>query len=150
MSDPVVWVLNGPSLNLLGEREPEVYGTTTLADVEARVRETAAAHGLQIEFRQSNEEGVLIDWVHEARKTGSGIVINPAAFTHYSLALRDALAAVGIPIVEIHLSNIFAREEWRAKSVVSGVAAGVVVGFGIESYVLGIEALAGILKKKGT
>lgn len=143
-----VFVLNGPNLNLLGLREPGVYGTTTLADVEASVRTAGEKVGLAIDFRQSNHEGVLVDWIHEAREKASGIVINPGAYTHTSVALHDAIKAVGLPVIEVHISNIFARESFRHHSYVSPVAAGVLCGFGPEGYVLGVEALARILARK--
>ena len=143
-----VFVLNGPNLNLLGLREPGVYGTTTLADVEASVRAAGERLGLAIDFRQSNHEGVLVDWIHEAREKASGIVINPGAYTHTSVALHDAIKAVGLPVIEVHISNIFARESFRHHSYVSPVAAGVLCGFGPEGYVLGVEALARILARK--
>ncbi|MCA1839556.1 MAG: type II 3-dehydroquinate dehydratase [Actinomycetota bacterium] len=137
-----VFVLNGPSLNLLGTREPEVYGHATLADVEAMVRARAEQLGMQIEFRQSNIEGEIISWLHEARDKADAVVLNPAAFTHYSIAIRDAVVACGLPVIEVHISNVFAREPFRAHSVVSPVARGVIVGLGVEGYVRAIEALA--------
>jgi 3-dehydroquinate dehydratase-2 len=143
-----VFVLNGPNLNLLGLREPGVYGTTTLADIEASVKAAGEKLGLVIDFRQSNHEGVLVDWIHEAREKASGIVINPGAYTHTSVALHDAIKAVGLPVIEVHISNIFARESFRHHSWVSPVAAGVLCGFGPEGYVLGVEALARILARK--
>lgn len=141
-----VFVLNGPNLNLLGEREPEVYGTTTLADIEKMVKSRAEDLKADVEFRQTNHEGVLVDWLQEARRQADGIVLNPAALSHYSLAVRDAVVACGLPVVEVHLSNIFGREPWRAKSVVSGVAAGVIVGLGPLGYVRALEALVAILE----
>lgn len=138
-----IFVLNGPNLDLLGEREPEVYGRTTLADLEKMCLERAEALGAEIDFRQTNDEGELIGWLHEARSDADAIVLNPAAFTHYSLAVREAVAAAGRPVIEVHLSNIYAREEWRARSVISGVARGVIAGFGAGGYLLAIEALAG-------
>ena len=136
-----VFVLNGPSLNLLGEREPHIYGTSTLSDVEKMVRERGDELGIEIEFRQTNEEGRLIEWLHEARTEADGVIMNPAAFTHYSVALRDAVVACETPLIEVHISNIYAREEFRSKSVVSGVAKGVIVGLGVKGYVLALEAL---------
>jgi 3-dehydroquinate dehydratase-2 len=141
-----VLVLNGPNLNLLGEREPEVYGTVTLAEVEKMCRERAAALGVDLDFRQSNHEGELIDWLHEARREVDAVVLNPAALTHYSLALRDAITACAIPVIELHLSNIHAREPWWAASVISGVAAAVIAGLGPRGYVLAIEAASGLAK----
>lgn len=140
-----VFVLNGPSLNLLGEREPEIYGQSTLDDVRRDCVESAGGSGLEIDFRQTNDEGELVSWIQAARKEAAGIIINPAAFTHYSLAVRDALSAAGLPVVEVHISNIYAREEWRAKSVVSPVAKGVIAGLGVHGYVLAVEAMRQIL-----
>ena len=132
--------LNGPNLNLLGTREPEVYGHTTLADIEAQVRERAAQHKVEVDFRQSNQEGELVNWIQEAKGKFAAIVINAAAYTHTSVALRDAISAVGVPTVEIHLSNIHAREEFRHKSHIAGVCLGQISGFGLFSYVLAVEA----------
>ncbi|MBW3589083.1 MAG: type II 3-dehydroquinate dehydratase [Actinobacteria bacterium] len=141
-----VFVLNGPNLNLLGEREPEVYGTTTLGDIEKLVKSRAEDLKAEVDFRQTNHEGVLVDWLQEARGQADGVVLNPAALSHYSLAVRDAVVACGLPVVEVHLSNIFGREPWRAKSVVSGVADGVIVGLGPLGYVRALEALVAILE----
>jgi 3-dehydroquinate dehydratase-2 len=135
---PVLYVLNGPNLNLLGEREPEIYGRETLADVQALCER--AAGGATVVFRQSNREGELIDWVHEARTNGSALVINPAGYGHTSVALLDALKTLTIPIVECHLSNPAARERFRHRSYVSPVASGIVSGFGPFSYELAIQA----------
>lgn len=140
-----VFVLNGPNLNLLGLREPAVYGSTTLADVEAEVRAAGERLGLEIVFRQSNHEGTLVDWLHEARGTAAGVVINPGAYTHTSIALHDAIKAVELPVMEVHISNIFARESFRHHSYVSPVAAGVLCGLGTHGYVLALEALARIV-----
>ncbi|MFG2426837.1 type II 3-dehydroquinate dehydratase [Streptomyces sp. NPDC048590] len=142
-----VLVLNGPNLNLLGLREPEVYGTDTLAGIELLCRRTAAAHGLYADCRQSNHEGVLIDAVHEARTGHRGIVINPAGYSHTSVALRDALAAVELPVVEVHLSNIHRREEFRHHSFVSAVADTVICGAGTHGYALALTHLARILEE---
>jgi 3-dehydroquinate dehydratase-2 len=135
-------VLHGPNLNLLGTREPGVYGRVTLAEVDRLVRERGRKLGLRVESRQSNHEGQLIDWLQGARKEGFvGIVFNPGAFTHYSVALRDAVAAIDVPVVEVHLSNINAREEFRRHSVIAAAARGQISGFGPHSYLLGLEAL---------
>jgi 3-dehydroquinate dehydratase-2 len=142
----IVYVLNGPNLNLLGSRETAVYGDKTLADIEKICRTAAGKHGYDIEFRQTNREGELVDWLHEAREKAAGVVINPGAYTHTSIALHDAVKAIGLPVVEVHLSNIFAREEFRHHSYVSPVARGIVCGFGPDSYALAIDALAGALK----
>jgi 3-dehydroquinate dehydratase-2 len=144
----LVYILNGPNLNLLGTRQPEVYGQTTLAEIESACRSLAAAHGLEIKFLQSNHEGQLIDWIHEARGQGASILINPAAFTHSSIAIRDALGACTAPTVEIHLSNIHRREPFRHLSYVSQVATGVICGFGSNTYLLGLQALVWLLKQK--
>ena len=142
-----VLVLNGPNLNLLGTRKPEVYGRTTLDDVEKRCREEAGALGLELEFRQSNHEGELIDWVHEcgaAVKAGTsiGAVFNPGAFTHTSAALHDAIEGASLPVIELHISNVHAREQWRHHSYISPAARGIVVGFGVLGYVLALQGLA--------
>ena len=132
--------LNGPNLNLLGQREPEVYGRTTLADIETKVRERAAKFKVQVEFRQSNIEGELVTWIQEAKGKFDVIVLNAAAYTHTSVALRDAIAAVAVPTIEVHLSNIHAREEFRHTSLIAPVCRGQIAGFGINSYVLAVEA----------
>jgi 3-dehydroquinate dehydratase-2 len=132
--------LNGPNLNLLGQREPDIYGTTTLGDIEAKVRERGKKLGAEIEFRQSNLEGELVGWIQQAKGKFEVIVLNAAAYTHTSIALRDAIAAAGVPTIEIHLSNIHAREEFRHKSLIAPVCSGQIVGFGADSYVLAVEA----------
>lgn len=139
-------VLNGPNLNLLGQREPEVYGRTTLAEIEAMVREAARAHGAEIEWFQTNHEGELVDAVQALRGRADGALINAAALTHSSLALRDALLAVRVPFVELHLSNIFAREPERRHSMIADLALGMVTGFGAQSYLLALQALVGRLR----
>lgn len=141
-----VYVLNGPNLNLLGSRETAVYGSTTLGDIEKLCLDAAKRHGHGIVFRQSNHEGELVDWLHEARDKAAGVVINPGAYTHTSVALHDAVRAIGIPVVEVHLSNIFAREEFRHHSYISPVARGVICGFGPKGYELAIDGLANALK----
>ena len=138
---PTVWVLNGPNLNLLGEREPDTYGGETLADIEKRCAKAAKQAGLMLEFRQTNHEGELVAWIQEARENASGLAINAGAYTHTSVAVHDALRLLAIPIVEVHLSNIFAREEFRHHSYVSAAATGVICGFGGDSYVLALQAL---------
>jgi 3-dehydroquinate dehydratase-2 len=143
-----VYVLNGPNLNLLGTREPDKYGRATLADVERLCRERAARHGLNVVFRQSNSESELIDWIHEARKKAAfALVINAAGYTHTSVALLDALIASELPVFEVHITNIHAREPFRHRSFVSPAARGVLCGFGIEGYGLAIDGLAALLSK---
>ena len=136
--------LNGPNLNLLGQREPEVYGRTTLADIEQKVQERASSLGAEVEFRQSNVEGELVSWIQQAKGKFSVIVLNAAAYTHTSIALRDAIAGVGVPTVEVHLSNVHAREEFRQKSYISAVCRGQITGFGAFSYILALEAAVNI------
>ncbi len=140
-----IYVLSGPNLNLLGVREPEIYGRDTLADVQARCEARAKTHGLSVVFRQSNHEGQLIDWVQEAREAGCALVINPAGYGHTSVALLDALKTLAIPVVECHLSNPAAREDFRRTTYVSLAATGVVSGFGAASYELAVEAAAGLI-----
>ena len=140
-----IHVLSGPNLNLLGTREPEIYGKDTLDDVRVRCEARAAAKGLSVVFRQSNHEGVLIDWVQEARIEASALVINPAGYGHTSIALLDALKTLNIPVIECHLSNPAAREEFRRHTFVSLAATGLVSGFGAASYELAIEAAAGLI-----
>jgi 3-dehydroquinate dehydratase-2 len=134
-------VLNGPNLNLLGTREPEVYGADTLADIVADLRVLAETRGAALRDMQSNSEGELIDALHDAREWAAGVIFNPGAFTHYSIALRDAVAAIELPVVETHLSNVHAREEFRHQSVVTAVCLGVVAGFGRDSYAVALDAL---------
>ncbi len=141
-----VLVLNGPNLNLLGTREPGTYGSETLKDVEALCKEAAGQFGLSVDFRQSNHEGELVTWIQDARKTADGILINPAAYSHTSVAIHDALRAVGLPVAEVHLTNIHQREAFRHHSYVSSVAFGVICGFGSLGYKLALEALAQKLK----
>lgn len=143
---PTVLILNGPNLNLLGEREPSIYGRATLADIERACRRRAKELGLAIEFRQSNHEGELVDGIQAARKRHAGIVINPGAYTHTSVALLDALLATGLPVIEVHLSNIHRRESFRHHSYVSLAATGVICGLGARGYLLALDAMAGILK----
>jgi 3-dehydroquinate dehydratase-2 len=143
----VVYVLNGPNLNLLGKRQPHIYGHETLADVEADCRKVAGEHGLEIRFHQSNREYEIIDWIHKAREDASGIVINPAAFTHTSVAILDALNAFDGVVIEVHISNVHKREEFRHHSFVSKRADGVIAGLGIQGYTLALRRLAHLLDK---
>lgn len=136
--------LNGPNLNLLGTRQPEIYGRTTLADIEAQVRERAAKLGVTIDFRQSNLEGELVTWLQQASGKYQVVVLNAAAYTHTSIALRDAIAAISVPVIEIHLSNIHARESFRHHSMIAPVCRGQIAGFGAESYVLGLMAAVNV------
>ena len=140
-----VLVLHGPNLNLLGRREPQIYGSSTLPAIDRMIRDHARGRGVRVECRQSNLEGQLIDWLQAAeRDRFDGVVFNPGAFTHYSIALRDAVAAIGVPVVEVHLSNIHAREPWRHRSVIAPVARGQILGFGPVSYLLGLDALIAV------
>ena len=141
-SKPLVWVIHGPNLNLLGRREPEVYGTATLADVDAAIESLAGELGIRVVTFQGNGEGALVEAIQRAADGGAvGILINPAAYTHTSIALRDALLAVGLPAVEVHLSNVASREGFRHRSMIADVASGVVSGFGVDSYLLGLRGL---------
>ena len=139
-----VLFLNGPNLNMLGRREPQLYGSRTLADIEVEVKQRAAALGVEVAFRQSNSEGELVTWIQEASGRFEAIVINAAAYTHTSVAIRDAVTAVKVPTIEIHLSNIHAREEFRHRSLLSAVCRGVIMGFGPDSYVFGLEAAVSV------
>jgi 3-dehydroquinate dehydratase II len=141
-----IYVLNGPNLNLLGTREPEIYGHASLADVEKLCRATAERFGLAVEFRQSNHEGEIVDWIQEAgRNNATGIVLNAAGYTHTSVAIHDAIAAVRLPVIEVHVSNIFARESFRRRSTIASVAKASLCGFGIDGYALAITGLAAIV-----
>ena len=141
-----ILILNGPNLNLLGTRQPEVYGKTTLADVEALCREKAKTLGFDVAFEQSNHEGALIDLIHAAKGKHAGIVLNAGAYTHTSIALMDAIASVELPVVEVHLSNIHAREEFRHRSYIAPVALGQICGFGAQGYLMALDALKARLK----
>lgn len=143
-----ILVIHGPNLNLLGQREPDVYGKTTLEEIDRRLQKLAKSNRVELEIVQSNHEGEIVDTIGQANKRGfKAILINPAAYTHTSVAIRDAVAAVAIPTVEVHLSNIYAREEFRHTSLISPVCRGQVSGFGANSYVLGLEAVIGLIKK---
>jgi 3-dehydroquinate dehydratase II len=143
----LVFVLNGPNLNLLGKRQPHIYGHETLADVERDCRSLAAELTLDLRFHQSNREYEIIDWIHEARDTAAGIVINPAAFTHTSVAILDALNTFDAPVIEVHISNVHKREEFRHRSFVSMRADGVIAGFGVQGYLLALHRIARLIEK---
>lgn len=143
-----IYVLNGPNLNLLGSREPEIYGRTTLAEIDDALKARATKSGAAIDFRQSNHEGVLVDWVQEAGAKAKGLIINPGAYTHTSIALHDALKAVGIPKIELHLSNIHAREAFRRHSFVSPAVDAVICGLGAAGYLAALDALIRLIDKK--
>lgn len=143
-----VMILNGPNLNLLGKRQPDIYGAETLAEVETRCRALAGELGLKVDFKQSNAEHQIIDWIHEARESAGGIVINPAAFTHTSVAILDALKTCECPILEVHISNVHQREAFRHHSYVSQVATGVIAGFGTHGYLLALRHMASLLETK--
>jgi len=148
MAKPVLFVLNGPNLELLGEREPEIYGTTTLADIEAMCRAEADAAGVELRFHQTNAEHEMIAWLHEARKAAAGIVINPAAFSYAGYPILDALKMCDCPIVEVHISNIHAREErWRKDSLMSAAVTGMITGLGVHGYVLAVRHITKLLAK---
>jgi 3-dehydroquinate dehydratase II len=142
VSTPLILVLNGPNLGRLGTRQPEVYGSTTLADVEARLRELAVELGVSVEVRQTDAEHEMIAWLHQAADEGADVVLNPAAWSHYNIAIRDAVAQLSGRVVEVHISNIHTREEFRHHSVISAVATGVIAGLGIDGYRLALEHLA--------
>jgi len=144
-----ILVLNGPNLNLLGTREPGVYGSLGLEEINKRISDFALGLNVEVEFLQSNHEGVLIDTLHAARTWAAGIVINPGGLTHTSVALRDAIAGIGIPVVEVHLSNVYAREEFRHSSLISAVCRGKISGFGWRSYLLGLQAIVDIVGTEG-
>jgi 3-dehydroquinate dehydratase II len=142
-----IYVINGPNLNLLGEREPEIYGTTTLADIGKLAEARAKTYGLTTVFRQSNHEGVLVDWIQECRTQGCGLILNAGALTHTSIALYDACRALSHPIIEVHLSNPYAREQFRRRSFISKAATGVICGLGANGYVIAVDAVAALLKE---
>lgn len=146
---PTVVVLNGPNLNMLGKREPQIYGRDTLADVEKACRARGKTLRLAVDFRQSNHEGELVGWIQEARGKAAGLVINAAALTHTSVALLDAIQAAEVPTIEVHLSNIYRRESFRHHSYISRAAVGVICGLGPQGYLMALDALAGMIKGKG-
>ncbi|MGL5362543.1 MAG: type II 3-dehydroquinate dehydratase [Bosea sp. (in: a-proteobacteria)] len=149
-ASPLIVILNGPNLNLLGKRQPHIYGHETLADVEAQCRNVASGHGLNVRFHQSNREYELIDWIHEAREIAAGIIINPGAFTHTSIAILDALNTFDPPVIEVHISNVHKRESFRHHSYVSLRADGVMAGFGTQGYSLAVERLARLIATSRT
>jgi 3-dehydroquinate dehydratase II len=144
----LIYILNGPNLNLLGKRQPHIYGYETMADVEAQCRAAATQANLEVRFHQSNREYELIDWIHESRETAGGIVINPAAFTHTSVAILDALNTCEFPIIEVHISNVHKREAFRHHSFISPIASGVIAGFGTQGYSLAVQRLARLIDEK--
>jgi len=145
MAAPTILVLNGPNLNMLGKREPAIYGATTLGDVERLCGEACAAKNLRLDFRQSNHEGELVTWCQDARETHAGIIINAGAYTHTSIALHDALLSAELPVIEVHISNVHAREDFRHKSFISPIAVGVICGLGPRGYTAAIDAMAEII-----
>ena len=145
---PIVFILNGPNLNLLGVRDPSIYGRDTLGDIEERCIARAAALGLEIDFRQTNHEGQLVDWIQEARESADGIILNAGALTHTSVALLDALSAAELPVIEVHLSNIFRRESFRHHSYVSLAANGVICGLGAQGYELALDGIASLIESE--
>jgi 3-dehydroquinate dehydratase-2 len=145
-----VLILNGPNLNLLGDREPQIYGHETLADIEAAARSHGQDLGLEVEFRQSNHEGQLIDWIHEARGRAAGVIVNAGGLTHTSVALLDALISADMPVIEVHLSNIHRRDAFRRQSYVAQAATGSICGFGSHGYLLALDALARLIKRDGS
>ena len=147
-STPTIYVLNGPNLNLLGSREPEVYGRATLSDISEMTARHAGRVGLLVDFRQSNHEGVLVDWLQEARTRAAGVILNAAGYSHSSVAILDACRALDLPLIEVHLSNIFQREEFRRHSFISAAAKGVICGLGANGYLLAIDAMAALLKEQ--
>jgi 3-dehydroquinate dehydratase-2 len=148
MASSTIYILNGPNLDRLGQREPAIYGGATLAEIEAKARERGSARGFEVVFRQSSHEGDLVEWLHEAGDS-AGVVLNAGAYTHTSVALHDAIRSIDAPVVEVHLSNVFQREAFRHHSMLSAVAKGVICGFGVESYLLAIDALAGLKTQSG-
>jgi 3-dehydroquinate dehydratase-2 len=144
-----ILVLHGPNLNLLGTREPEIYGSMTLGDINMTIIELGKELGVEVSCKQSNHEGALIDILHDARSWANGVIFNPGGYTHTSIALRDAVSAIQIPVVEVHLSNVYAREEFRHVSMISGVCKGKILGFGWRSYLLGLRALVELLTEEG-
>jgi len=146
MSSLSIAVLNGPNLNLLGSREPETYGTETLSDISAALDTLADDLGAKLVHRQSNQEGDLVDWLQDAGRSADGVLLNAAAFTHTSVAIRDAVAAISVPVIELHMSNVFAREDFRHHSYISPVAAGVICGFGSTSYSLALRAIVSMVR----
>jgi 3-dehydroquinate dehydratase-2 len=145
---PAILILHGPNLNLLGQREPDVYGHMTMDEIDRRLAEAGKGLGLEVRASQSNSEGGLIDMLHAAREWASGVILNPGGYTHTSVALRDAIAAIELPVVEVHISNVYAREEFRSQSILAAECAGKIVGFGWHSYLLGLYALSWILKEE--